>query len=189
MQGGPSYLSIAFFLGFVLLTLGITYWAAKRTKTTSEFYAAGRTITPGQNGFALAGDYMSAASFLGIAGLVALSGFDGLIYSVGWLVGWPVVTFLIAEPLRNLGKYTFADVVAYRLRQTPVRIASSVGTLTVVSFYLIAQMVGAGNLIRMMFGLSYELAVCIVGAVMMLYVLFGGMIATTWVQIVKAVLL
>ena len=116
---------------------------------------------------------------------MALSGFDGLIYSVGWLVGWPVVTFLIAEPLRNLGKYTFADVVAYRLKQTPVRISAAVGTLTVVSFYLIAQMVGAGNLIRMMFGLSYEMAVTIVGVVMILYVLFGGMIATTWVQIVK----
>ncbi len=187
--GQPNLTAILFFLAFVSLTLVITYWAARRTRTTAEFFAAGGGVSALQNGFALAGDYMSAASFLGIAGLVALSGFDGLIYSVGWLVGWPVVTFLIAEPLRNLGKYTFADVVAYRLRQTPVRIASSVGTLTVVSFYLIAQMVGAGNLVRMMFGLSYELAVCIVGAVMMLYVLFGGMIATTWVQIVKAVLL
>ncbi len=155
----------------------------------SEFFAAGRSVTAFQNGLALAGDYMSAASFLGIAGLVSLSGFDGLIYSVGWLVGWPVVMFLIAEPLRNLGKYTFADVVAYRLRQTPVRIAAAIGTLAVVTFYLIAQMVGAGNLIQLLFGLPYELAVVIVGVVMLAYVLFGGMIATTWVQIVKAVLL
>ena len=187
--GEPNTTAIIFFLAFVGLTLAITYWAARKTKTTSEFFAAGGGVTGLQNGFALAGDFMSAASFLGIAGLVALSGFDGLIYSVGWLVGWPVVTFLIAEPLRNLGKYTFADVVAYRLKQTPVRISAAVGTLTVVAFYLIAQMVGAGNLIRMMFGLSYEAAVLIVGVVMILYVLFGGMIATTWVQIVKAVLL
>jgi cation/acetate symporter len=187
--GQPNTTAIIFFLAFVGLTLAITYWAARKTKTTSEFFAAGGGVTGVQNGFALAGDFMSAASFLGIAGLVALSGFDGLIYSVGWLVGWPVVTFLIAEPLRNLGKYTFADVVAYRLKQTPVRISAALGTLTVVAFYLIAQMVGAGNLIRMMFGLSYEAAVVIVGVVMILYVLFGGMIATTWVQIVKAVLL
>ncbi|MFP2931310.1 sodium:solute symporter family transporter [Pyxidicoccus sp. 3LG] len=187
--GQPNATAILFFLIFVAITLGITYWAARKTKTTSEFFAAGGGVSAWQNGFALAGDYMSAASFLGIAGLVAMSGFDGLIYSVGWLVGWPVVTFLIAEPLRNLGKYTFADVVAYRLRQTPVRLSAALGTLTVVSFYLIAQMVGAGNLIHLLFGLSYEMAVIIVGAVMILYVLFGGMIATTWVQIVKAVLL
>ena len=166
-----------------------TWWAARRTRTTEEFYAAGRTISAGQNGFALAGDYMSAASFLGIAGLVSTTGFDGLIYSTGWLVGWPVVLFLIAEPLRNLGKYTFADVVASRLRQAPVRIAAAIGTLATVTFYLIAQMVGAGGLIRLMFGLSYETAIMIVGAAMLAYVLFGGMIATTWVQIVKAVLL
>ncbi|QDE92434.1 cation acetate symporter [Myxococcus xanthus] len=187
--GQPNATAILFFLLFVGVTLAITYWAARKTKTTSEFFAAGGGVSAAQNGFALAGDYMSAASFLGIAGLVATSGFDGLIYSVGWLVGWPVVTFLIAEPLRNLGKYTFADVVAYRLKQTPVRLSAAVGTLTVVSFYLIAQMVGAGNLIHLLFGLSYEMAVVIVGAVMILYVLFGGMIATTWVQIVKAVLL
>ncbi|RKH64485.1 sodium:solute symporter family transporter [Corallococcus llansteffanensis] len=187
--GQPNTTAIVFFLLFVSITLAITYWAARRTKTTSEFFAAGGNISAVQNGFALAGDFMSAASFLGIAGLVATSGFDGLIYSVGWLVGWPVVTFLIAEPLRNLGKYTFADAVAYRLKQTPVRLSAAVGTLTVVVFYLIAQMVGAGNLIHLLFGLSYEMAVVIVGAVMILYVLFGGMIATTWVQIVKAVLL
>ena len=187
--GEPNVIAMAFFFAFIAITLGITYWAARRTRTTEEFYAAGRVITPGQNGFALAGDYMSAASFLGIAGLVSTTGFDGLIYSTGWLVGWPVVLFLIAEPLRNLGKYTFADVVAARLRQTPVRIAAALGTLATVSFYLIAQMVGAGGLIRLMFGLSYETAIVIVGAAMMAYVLFGGMIATTWVQIVKAGLL
>jgi cation/acetate symporter len=187
--GEPNPIAMVFFFLFIAITLGITYWAARRTKTTEHFYAAGRTISAGQNGFALAGDYMSAASFLGIAGLVSTSGFDGLIYSTGWLVGWPVVLFLIAEPLRNLGKYTFADVVAVRLRQTPVRIAAAIGTLATVTLYLIAQMVGAGGLIRLMFGLSYETAVVIVGAAMIAYVLFGGMLATTWVQIVKAVLL
>jgi cation/acetate symporter len=185
----PSGTAIAFFFVFIAATLGITGWAARRTKTTSEFFAAGSKVTGFQNGLALAGDFMSAASFLGIAGLVAKSGFDGLIYSVGWLVGWPIVMFLIAEPLRNLGKYTFADVVAYRMKQKPVRIASAIGGLTVVSFYLIAQMVGAGNLVKLLFGLSYETAVLGVGVVMLAYVLFGGMIATTWVQIVKAVLL
>jgi cation/acetate symporter len=187
--GQPNGTAIAFFFVFIVATLGITGWAARKTKTTSEFFAAGSKVTGLQNGLALAGDFMSAASFLGIAGLVASSGFDGLIYSVGWLVGWPVVTFLVAEPLRNLGKYTFADVVAYRLKQTPVRIASAIGGLTVVSFYLIAQMVGAGNLVKLLFGLPYEGAVVAVGVVMLAYVLFGGMIATTWVQIVKAVLL
>jgi cation/acetate symporter len=187
--GEPNPTAVVAFIGFVLITLAITYWAARRTRTTREFFAAGGNVSAVQNGFALAGDYMSAASFLGIAGLVSLQGFDGLIYSVGWLVGWPIVTFLIAEPLRNLGTYTFADVVAFRMRQRPVRIAAAAGTLVVVSFYLIAQMVGAGNLIHMMFGLSYDVAVVIVGAVMLLYVLFGGMIATTWVQIIKAVLL
>lgn len=187
--GEPNFTAIVFFFVFIAATLAITYWAARRTKTTEEFFAAGRAISGRQNGFALAGDYMSAASFLGIAGLVSLSGFDGLIYSTGWLVGWPVVLFLIAEPLRNLGRYTFADVVSFRLKQAPVRVAASIGTLAVVAFYLIAQMVGAGNLIKLMFGISYELAVVIVGIVMLVYVLFGGMIATTWVQIVKAVLL
>lgn len=182
-------LAIAFFLLFVFSSLVITFWAARRTKSTAAFYTAGGNISGFQNGLALAGDFMSAASFLGIAGLVALNGFDGLIYSIGFLVGWPIVMFLIAEPLRNLGKYTFADVVAYRLRQTPVRIAAAIGTLAVISFYLIAQMVGAGNLIKLLFGLDYELAVIIVGGVMLAYVIFGGMIATTWVQIIKAILL
>ncbi|HET7295054.1 MAG TPA: sodium/solute symporter [Vicinamibacteria bacterium] len=187
--GEPNSVAIACFLVFVATTLGITWWAAKRTRSAEHFYAAGRSVTGLQNGLALAGDYMSAASFLGIAGLVSLSGFDGLIYSIGFLVGWPIVMFLIAEPLRNLGRYTFADVVAYRLRQKPVRVAAAFGTLSVVCFYLIAQMVGAGNLIRLLFGISYEASVGIVGAVMLAYVLFGGMLATTWVQIVKAVLL
>ncbi len=187
--GRPHALAMVFFFIFIAITLAITWWAARRTRTTEHFYAAGRSVSAGQNGFALAGDYMSAASFLGIAGLVSTTGFDGLIYSTGWLVGWPVVLFLIAEPLRNLGRYTFSDVVAMRLRQVPVRIAAALGTLATVTLYLIAQMVGAGGLIRLMFGFSYEHAIILVGAVMIGYVLFGGMIATTWVQIVKAVLL
>jgi cation/acetate symporter len=187
--GQANYVSIAIFFLFVAFTLGITWWAAKKTKTTSEFYAADRSISGFQNGLALSGDYMSAASFLGIAGMVALNGYDGLIYSIGFLVGWPLVMFLIAEPLRNLGKFTFADVVAFRMRQKPVRIASSVGSMMTIIFYLIAQMVGAGALIQILFGLPYEFAVMIVGTVMVAYVLFGGMLATTWVQITKAVLL
>jgi cation/acetate symporter len=187
--GQTNPVAIGFFFAFIAITLVITYWAARRTKTTEHFYAAGRSISAGQNGWALAGDYMSAASFLGIAGLVSTTGFDGLIYSTGWLVGWPVVLFLIAEPLRNLGRYTFADVVALHRRQKPLRIAAACGTLATVVFYLIAQMVGAGGLIKLMFGIRYEVAVVIVGAVMILYVLAGGMIATTWVQIVKAALL
>jgi cation/acetate symporter len=187
--GAPNVVAIAFFLLFIVLSLGITVWASRKTRTAEHFYAAGRSVTAFQNGLALAGDYMSAASFLGIAGLVALSGFDGLISSIGWLVGWPIVMFLIAEPLRNLGRFTFADVLAARLAQMPIRIAAAIGSLAVISFYLIAQMVGAGNLIRLLFGLPYEAAVVIVGAVMLAYVLFGGMIATTWVQIIKAVLL
>jgi cation/acetate symporter len=181
--------AVGSFLVFILLTLGITGWASRRTKSTAHFFAAGGKVTALQNGLALAGDYMSAASFLGICGLVALSGFDGLIYSIGFLVGWPIVTFLVAEPLRNLGRYTFADVVAYRLSQRPVRVAAAAGSLSVIAFYLIAQMVGAGNLIKLLFGLQYEVAIVAVGAVMLTYVLFGGMLATTWVQIIKAVLL
>lgn len=181
--------SIVFFIIFVCVTLAITYWAAKRTRTTKDFYAAGRSVTGLQNGLALAGDYMSAASFLGIAGLVSTKGYDGLIYSVGWLVGWPIIMFLIAEPLRNLGKYTFADVVAYRLNQRPIRGAAAAGSLVTVLFYLIAQMVGAGTLVKLMFGLPFEAAVGGVGILMISYVLFGGMIATTWVQIIKAALL
>jgi len=187
--GTPTTSAIAFFLIIVGITLAITYWAAKRTRSTKEFYAAGRSVSALQNGLALSGDYMSAASFLGIAGMVALKGYDGMIYATGWLVGWPALMFLIAEPLRNLGKYTFADVVAFRLSQRPVRIASAIGGVLTVLFYTIAQMVGSGNLIKLMFGIQYEYAIVIVGAVMLAYVLFGGMIATTWVQIIKAVLL
>ncbi|MCW5590911.1 MAG: sodium/solute symporter, partial [Burkholderiales bacterium] len=173
----------------VLVTLVITYWAARKTKTSSEYYAAGRSVSARQNGFALAGDYMSAASVLGISGMVALKGYDGMIYATGWLVGWPALMFLMAEPLRNLGKFTFADVVAFRLQQKPVRIAAAIGGIVTVLFYTIAQMVGSGSLIQLMFGLKYEFAEIIVGVVMLAYVLFGGMLATTWVQIIKAVLL
>ena len=181
--------AIVMFIIFVGATLGITYWAAKRTKSAKDFYTAGGGITGFQNGMAIAGDYMSAASFLGISGLVYLKGYDGLIYSIGFLVGWPVILFLIAEPLRNLGKYTFADVASYRLRQTPIRTLAAAGSIATVILYLIAQMVGAGKLIQLLFGLDYEVAVIIVGVLMILYVTFGGMLATTWVQIVKAFLL
>jgi len=170
-------------------TLGITYWAAKRTKTAKDFYTAGGGITGFQNGLAIAGDYMSAASFLGISALVYGAGFDGLIYSIGFLVGWPLILFLVSERLRNLGKYTFADVVAYRLQQIPIRTLAAAGSITTVIIYLIAQMVGAGKLIQLLFGLPYSWAVIIVGTLMVLYVTFGGMLATTWVQIIKAVLL
>ena len=184
-----NWAAIGMFLGFVSLTLVITYWASKRTVSAADFYSAGGGITAGQNGLAVAGDYMSAASFLGISGLVYTSGYDGLIYSVGWLVGWPVVTFLIAEQLRNLGKFTFADVASFRLGQTQIRILAACGSLVTVAFYLIAQMVGAGKLIQLLFGLDYWIAVVLVGGLMMIYVTFGGMKATTWVQIIKAVLL
>jgi cation/acetate symporter len=187
--GTPTVSAILFFLLIVALTLAVTWWAARRTRSTREFYAAGRSVNGFENGLALAGDYMSAASFLGIAGLVALRGYDGMIYATGWLVGWPALMFLLAEPVRNLGKFTFADVVAFRLRQVPVRLAAAVGGILTVLFYTIAQMVGAGNLIRLMFGIPYEWAVTGVGIVMLAYVLFGGMIATTWVQIIKAILL
>jgi cation/acetate symporter len=181
--------AIFFFFVIVAVTLVITYWAAKRTKTSKEFYAAGRSISAFQNGLALSGDYMSAASFLGISGMVALKGYDGMVYATGWLVGWPALMFLIAEPLRNLGKFTFADVVAFRLQQGPVRIAAAIGGILTLITYVIAQMVGSGSLVKLMFGIPYELAEVIVGVVMLAYVLFGGMIATTWVQIIKAGLL
>jgi cation/acetate symporter len=184
-----NWTAIIMFLAFVLGTLGITYRAAAQTKSAADVYAAGGGITGFQNGLAIAGDYMSAASFLGISGLVFASGFDGLIYSIGFLVGWPIVLFLIAERLRNLGKFTFSDVASFRLDQTQIRILSAVGTLVVVAFYLIAQMVGAGKLIELLFGLDYLYAVIIVGVLMIVYVAFGGMKATTWVQIIKACLL
>ena len=184
-----NWTAIIMFGIFVLATLWITKWAASKTKSASDFYTAGGGITGFQNGLAIAGDYMSAASFLGISAAVMANGYDGLIYSIGFLVGWPVITFLMAERLRNLGKFTFADVAGYRFQQGPIRAFAACGTLVVVAFYLIAQMVGAGQLIKLLFGLDYIFAVIIVGVLMMVYVLFGGMTATTWVQIIKAVLL
>jgi cation/acetate symporter len=184
-----NWTAIVMFGIFVAGTLWITKWAAARTRSAADFYTAGAGITGFQNGLAIAGDYMSAASFLGISAAVMATGYDGLIYSIGFLVGWPVITFLMAERLRNLGKFTFADVAGYRFKQRPIRVFAASGTLVVVAFYLIAQMVGAGQLIKLLFGLEYWMAVVIVGVLMMVYVLFGGMTATTWVQIIKACLL
>ena len=193
IQGGEkqatNWTAIIMFGIFVAFTLWVTKWAAAKTKSAADFYTAGGGITGFQNGLAIAGDYMSAASFLGISAAVMATGYDGLIYSIGFLVGWPIILFLIAERLRNLGKYTFADVASYRLGQTQIRSLSACGSLVVVAFYLIAQMVGAGKLIQLLFGLDYHVAVILVGILMCLYVLFGGMLATTWVQIIKAVLL
>ena len=184
-----NWVAIGMFSLFVIGTLFITKWAAAKTQSAADFYTAGGGITGFQNGLAIAGDYMSAASFLGISAAVMATGYDGLIYSIGFLVGWPIITFLMAERLRNLGKFTFADVAGYRFQQTPIRVFAASGTLVVVLFYLIAQMVGAGALIKLLFGLEYWMAVVIVGGLMMVYVLFGGMTATTWVQIIKAVML
>jgi cation/acetate symporter len=184
-----NWTAIIMFGIFVAGTLWITKWAASKTRSAADFYTAGGGITGFQNGLAIAGDYMSAASFLGISAAVMATGYDGLIYSIGFLVGWPIITFLMADRLRNLGKFTFADVAGYRFEQGPIRLFAASGTLIVVAFYLIAQMVGAGQLIKLLFGLEYWMAVVIVGALMMVYVLFGGMTATTWVQIIKAVLL
>ncbi len=181
--------AIIMFAIFVAGTLWITKWAAAKTKSAADFYTAGGGITGFQNGLAIAGDYMSAASFLGISGLVFANGFDGLIFSIGWLVGWPIITFLMAERLRNLGKFTFADVAAYRFAQTPVRTFAAFSSLVVVAFYMIAQMVGAGQLIKILFGMEYIYAEIMVGIIMLMYVLFGGMTATTWVQIIKACML
>ena len=181
--------AIIMFFIFIAGTLGITKWAASKTKSASDFYTAGGGITGFQNGMAIAGDYMSAASFLGISGMIYLSGYDGLVYAVGFLVGWPVILFLMAEKLRNLGKFTFTDIAAYRLSQKEIRILAAFGSLSVVTLYLIAQMVGAGKLIQILFGMDYEYAVILVGIMMIVYVTFGGMLATTWVQIIKAVLL
>ena len=182
--------ALAMFLGFVLITLGITYWAARRSRGEAAYFAAGRRITAWQNGLAVAGDYMSAASFLGIAGMIAFNGYDGFMYSVGWLVAYLTVLLIVAEPLRNAGKYTMADLLAYRLNARPVRAVASLSTLTVSTFYMIAQMVGAGALVKLLLpGVNYETAVTGVGILMIVYVVFGGMLATTWVQIIKAVLL
>jgi len=184
-----NWTAIAMFALFVLLTLWITKRAAARTRTVSDFYTAGGGISGFQNGLAIAGDYMSAASFLGISAQIYADGYDGLIYSIGFLVGWPIILFLMAERVRNLGRFTFADVASFRFAQAPVRSFSAISTLLVVAFYLIAQMVGAGQLIKLLFGLPYTYAVVIVGVLMILYVLFGGMRATTWVQIIKAAML
>ncbi|MDR3401241.1 MAG: cation acetate symporter [Chthoniobacter sp.] len=186
-----NYTALFMFIGFVAATLVITYFSARKASGSNAYFAAGRRITGWQNGLAVAGDYMSAASFLGIAGMIALSGYDGFLYSVGFLVAYLTVLLLVAEPLRNAGKYTMADVLAYRLSPRPVRAIASLSTIVVSTFYMIAQMVGAGDLVKALIGsvISYNEAVCIVGILMIVYVVFGGMIATTWVQIVKAILL
>jgi cation/acetate symporter len=184
--------SLVIFLLFVLVTLAITYWAARKSSGSSAYFAAGRSIKGWQNGIAVAGDYMSAASFLGIAGIIAFQGYDGFMYSVGWLVAYLTVLLIVAEPLRNAGKYTMADVLAYRLKPRPVRAMASLSTLTVSTFYMIAQMVGAGALVSLLLkdsGITYQTAVIFIGALMIVYVVFGGMLATTWVQIIKAILL
>ncbi|MBR9971956.1 cation acetate symporter [Magnetospirillum sulfuroxidans] len=181
--------AIGMFLVFVLLTLGITYWAATRTRSASDFYTAGGGITGFQNGLAIAGDYMSAATLLGLSSLVFAKGFDGFIYTISFFVGWPIILFLMAERLRNLGRFTFADIASYRLDQSKIRTFAALGSLAVVCFYLIVQMVGAGQLIKLLFGLDYAVAVVMVGVLMVVYVTFGGMIATTWVQIIKACLM
>ena len=182
-------IAIAMFLAFVGLTLAITYWAAKRTRSASDFYTAGGGISGVQNGLAIAGDYMSAATLLGLSSLVYLTGFDGMAYTVSFFVGWPIILFLMAERLRNLGRFTFADIASYRLDQSKVRTFAALGSLTVVCCYLVVQMVGAGQLIKLLFGLDYAVAVVLVGVLMVIYVTFGGMIATTWVQIIKACLM
>ncbi len=184
-----NFSAIAMFMVFVIATLGITKWAAGKTKSTADFYTAGGGITGFQNGLAIAGDYMSAATLLGITSMVYFKGYDGFIYAVCFFVGWPIILFLMAERLRNLGKFTFADIASYRLDQNRIRTFAAIGSLTVVCFYLIVQMVGAGQLIQLLFGLEYNYAVVIVGVLMMVYVTFGGMTATTWVQIIKACLL
>ena len=188
-KSGINMEAMIMFFAFIIGTMGITKWAASKTKSASDFYTAGGGITGFQNGLAIAGDYMSAASFLGISGMIYLNGFDGIIYAIGFLVGWPIILFLMAEKLRNLGKFNFTDIAAYRLDERRIRILAACGSLTVVTFYLIAQMVGAGKLIEVLFHIPYHCAVVIVGALMIIYVTFGGMLATTWVQIIKAVLL
>ncbi len=183
-------MALFMFLLFIVATLGITWWSARRSSGASNYFAAGRSITGWQNGLAVAGDYMSAASFLGIAGMIAFKGYDGFMYSVGFLVAYLTVLLIVAEPLRNAGKYTMADVLAYRLSARPVRAMAALSTLTVSTFYMIAQMVGAGALVSLLIpNIPFEGAVIGVGVLMIIYVVFGGMLATTWVQIIKAVLL
>ncbi|ANB74973.1 cation acetate symporter [Paraburkholderia phytofirmans OLGA172] len=187
--GHANFASVLFFVVFLLSTLVITWWAARRTKTAEQFFAAGRSIGPMQNGVALAGDFVAAAGFLGISGLVSLVGFDGLIYAIGGIIGWPIMLFLFGEPLRNLGKYSFGDVLAYRLNSPNIRIVTGITTLGITVCYLVMQMVGAGELVHLLFGMEYEVAIWIIGAFMLVYVIFGGMLATTWVQIIKAALM
>ncbi|BCF95316.1 cation acetate symporter (plasmid) [Paraburkholderia largidicola] len=182
-------IAIGMFLLFVASTLFITRWAARKNHSVSDHYAAGGKITAFQNGWAIAGDYMSAASLLGISALVFTSGYDGLIYSIGFLASWPIILFLIAEPLRNLGRYTLADVVSYRLQQRPIRGFAASSSIVIVLLYLVSQMVGAGKLVELLFGFNYTVAVVLVGVLMVVYVFFGGMLATTWIQIIKAALL
>ncbi|AKX44605.1 acetate permease [Thiopseudomonas alkaliphila] len=181
--------AISMFFAFVVMTLGITYWAAKRTQSTSDFYTAGGGITGWQNGLAIAGDYMSAATLLGLTAMLYTSGVDAYIYMIAFFVGWPIILFLMAERLRNLGRFTFVDITSYRLNQSKIRTMAAISSLIVVCFYLVAQMVGAGQLIKLLFGLDYNIALFIVGILMMVYVTFGGMTATTWVQIIKACML
>jgi len=187
--GRANFASMSFFVLFLLSSLMITWWAARRTKTSHEFFTAGASIGPLQNGVALAGDFVAAAGFLGISGLVSLVGFDGLIYAIGGVIGWPVMLFLFGEPLRNLGKYSFGDVLAYRLNSPRIRIVTGITTLGITICYLVMQMVGAGDLVHLLFGMNYDVAIWIIGGFMLVYVLFGGMLATTWVQIIKAVLM
>jgi cation/acetate symporter len=181
--------AIVMFCIFVALSMGITYWASSRTKSTADFYTAGGGITGRQNGLAIAGDYMSAATLLGLTALVYGSGFDGYLYMLSFFAGWPIILFMMAERLRNLGRFTFSDITAFRLDEGSVRTMAAISSLTVVCFYLIAQMVGAGQLIKLLFGLDYNIAIIGVGILMMVYVTFGGMVATTWVQIIKACML
>lgn len=186
---GAHLFGILLFIAIVGATIGITLWAAKRNKSTADFYTAGRSLSGWQNGLAISGDYLSAASFLGIAGLVALNGYDGFLYAVGWMVGYVIVLYVIAEPLRNSGKFTVADVLASRLKERPIRMMTATVTLVVTLFYMVAQMVGAGGIIQLLVGIPYEISVILIGALMILYVMLGGMLATSWVQIIKAVLL
>src|SRR5512139_2526389 len=184
-----KWMTFAVFGAIIAITMYITFWAAKHTHTTSEFYAAGRSVTGIQNGWAIAGDYLSAASFLGIAGLIALYGYDGFMYSVGWLVAYITVLLVIAEPCRNIGKYTLGDILAFRNDHKTAKTMAAISTITVSVFYLTAQMVGGGVLVKTLIGIDYEISVIAVGILMLAYVVFGGMVATTWVQIVKAILL
>jgi len=181
--------AISLFILFVAATLVITWLASRRSQSRNSFYTGGGHLSPFANGLAIAGDYMSAAAFLGVSRLITIVGFDGMIYGIGFVIGWPIVLFLVAERLRRLGRFTFADALSHNLSEKPVRIFAAISSLTVIAFYLIAQMVGAGQLVQLLFGIDYAYAVIVVGVLIICYVMFGGMVATTWVQIIKAVLL